>query len=107
MCASRWAAARSRRACHSSALHSESVFGETLNCMSLLPLEADSSASPPQRGARTLLVVAVSYPISTIYWLKLPRACHLDLRLHRRIWCDDAAPRGGRLRRVLEMAEAC
>src|ERR1700749_2726314 len=34
--ASRCAAARSTRACHSSALLSESVFGETLNCMRIL-----------------------------------------------------------------------
>src|SRR5512134_3088022 len=38
MKASRCAAARSTRACHSSALYSLSVFGETLNCMSFLPL---------------------------------------------------------------------
>src|SRR5262249_14230152 len=35
--ASRCAAARSTRACHSSALHSESVFGETRNCICILP----------------------------------------------------------------------
>src|ERR1700760_2847353 len=38
MKASRCAAARSTRACHSSALLSESVFGETLNCMSILQM---------------------------------------------------------------------
>src|SRR6516165_3396404 len=37
MTASRCAAARSTRACHSAALHSPSVCGETLNCIGLLP----------------------------------------------------------------------
>src|SRR5690349_14540974 len=57
ICARRCAAARSTRACHSSVLHSDNVFGETRNCMRSLPEGLLLERSIARFGATRITVV--------------------------------------------------
>src|SRR6185295_15573156 len=73
--ASRCAAARSTRACHCSALLLSSAFGETLNCMSFLPL-----CCLPLGGGFDGCYAEYCSAIRRWRRLKLRRACHPTLR---------------------------
>src|SRR6266566_1482543 len=87
MQASRCAAARSTRACHSSALHSESVFGETLNCMASSRLNRAVRVTSPIEGGPFLpMIVTQLEPMSAEIDADLPSR----FAVSRPNLCDDA-----------------